>query len=35
MQKDFSALRQEINTEVVSQSVSSSSNGGAITTVTP
>ena len=36
MQKDFSALRQEVNTEVVSQSVPvSGSTGNAITTVTP
>lgn len=36
MQKDFSALRQEVNTEVVSQSTPTSwSNGSAITTVTP
>ena len=36
MQKDFSALRQEVNTEVVSQSVpTSGSNWNAITTVTP
>lgn len=35
MQKDFSALRQEVNTEVVSQTTPVTSSGGGITTVNP